>query len=126
LAEKLLSRLAWIGISSLIGAIISSLYNYTLSLIHTMPFPSLPIIIPIGLAIGGFSLIVYDKIEQRKKRESHRINQENSIVSRIERKQKQKEIQAKQKEIEQLDKGESSDPQRQKENEDRFTPSNIK
>ena len=76
-------------------------------------------IIGIIIVIGGFSLIGYGYWEEKKKRIMLSEKDEKRIVDRIQREQNQREI-------EQMEKGESSNPKKQRENEDRFRPSNIK
>lgn len=74
-----------------------------------------------GVFLIGYSLWKFKTERKRKKIKPQQLSKkaDDTIVNKIQREQKQKEI-------EQLDKGENSDTQRQKENEDRFTPSNIK
>lgn len=107
-----MSRIGWIGIGALISDIIGTLYNYSLSLIHIVSLPPLPTTIPIALAVGGFSLIAYNFWDRNRKL-SKKV--ENRIVKKVQREQEQKEI-------EQIEKGESSDPKRQRENQNRFRP----
>jgi TolA-binding protein len=91
-----------------------------------------------GLAIGLILLIpfiVWWSInKEREQGQKHRKRvvtnskslQESKIMDKIREQQREEQIQRNNEEIENLERGESSDPQRRRENEDRFTPTGIK
>jgi hypothetical protein len=56
LSETIKSRILWIGITALVIAIVTDIYNFTKMSITSQSFP---IFIPIVFAIIGFGLIIY-------------------------------------------------------------------
>jgi len=105
-------------VGSLIGLFITEGYNFIKSQINPQAI-HIPEVIPFVFGIVGISLLVYILIQNRR-------NREGRIIDKIKGQQKQEELEKNREEVRQLEEGESSDPKRQRENRDRYTPTGFK
>ena len=81
LSETTGSKFIWAGISALIGAVVTDLYNITKT---SNPLQSIPSIVPILLGLLGAGLIIYDLWIRKRKHGPATILAETNRVARHE------------------------------------------